>query len=104
MSLPFNIGSTISSLKLPGLVLRLNTTELLSFDQDGAYTFPSAVPDGTSYSVSELSTPRDHSYTVTNASGTVQNSDITNVNVSCSTDILLADDYETLSNTPIDPN
>lgn len=99
---PLSVGGTVSGLRLPGLALQLNGEAVLFFDQDGDYTFSAEIAEGTDYAVTEVMTPRAHSCAIANATGTAQSIDITNVNVSCSTDILFADDYEILSDVPVD--
>lgn len=97
----FSIGGTVSGLRAPGLVLDLNGESMLLFEQDGPYTFPLGVIDGGSYTVSTPLVPADHDCQLANEFGTIGGADVTNADVTCTTDILFSDGLETLSATPI---
>ena len=98
----FTVGGTVTGLKLPGLVLELDNGSLLLFDQDGIYNFPTGLPDGADYNVTAPLVSKDHDCSIANASGSIAGADVIDVDVACSTDIEFADDFETLSDTPVD--
>jgi len=83
----YTIGGTVTGLTGSGLVLRDNGGDNLSVTAAGAFTFAPAVPSGMAYSVTVFTQPSNPSQTcaVTNASGTVGTSNVTNVSVVCAT-------------------
>ncbi|MEM7053398.1 MAG: choice-of-anchor D domain-containing protein [Pseudomonadota bacterium] len=88
----FTVGGTVTGLNGTGLVLLNNGGDDLSVTADGAFTFATPLDDGSDYEVTVLtqpSTSRDQQCTVSNASGTLAGSDVTDVAVSC-VDITLA--------------
>ena len=98
----FTVGGTVSGLKLPGLVLELESGSLLLFDQDGTYSFSTGLLDGADYNVTAPLVPDDHGCSIANASGSIAGADVVDVDVACSTDIAFADDFEILSETPVE--
>lgn len=98
------VGGSVSGLKLPGLVLDLNGVSALLFDRDGTFTFPASLANGSSYQVTVLIQPRDHDCIVANGSGTIAGAGISDVAVSCQTDIAFADDFEDLLDSPVPVN
>ncbi len=68
-----------------GLKLQNNGGDDLTRFIDGTYAFATAVPVGSAYDVTVSAQPRtpDQTCTVSNASGTIGNSDVTNVVVDC---------------------
>ena len=83
----FLVGGTVSGLAGSGLVLQNNGTGDLSVAADGTFTFAARVANGGTYAVTVSAQPSGPSQTctVTNGSGTVSGSDVTNVAVVCST-------------------
>jgi large repetitive protein len=83
----FTIGGTVSGLAGRGLVLQVNGGDDRAVNVDGVFTFPTAVPDGTRYSVSVKTSPSNPSQTcaVANGSGTVAAAAVTNIRVTCTT-------------------
>ena len=79
----YSIGGTVSGLS-GQLVLR-NGTENLTVSSNGAFTFATRLTSGTAYAVTVATQPAGQSCTVRNGSGTVQNANVTNVEVSCTT-------------------
>jgi hypothetical protein len=78
----YSIGGTVSGL-LGTLVLR-NGTEQLTVTTNGAFTFPTKVASGANYLVSVFTQPSfAQNCAIQRASGTVQESNVTNVAVSC---------------------
>jgi hypothetical protein len=98
----FTVGGSVGELALPGLVLGLNGDSLLLFDRGVSFTFPDALPEGSTYLVEVLAAPTAHECTVANASGTIGNGDIDNVQVTCTTDIEFADSFESLEPAPVE--
>src|SRR5690606_27918773 len=83
----FRIGGTVSGLEGSGLVLRLDGANDLPIGTDGTFEFPASVPSGNPYSVTVATNPADpaQSCTVTNGEGMVDDADVTDVAVTCST-------------------
>jgi hypothetical protein len=83
----FTIGGTVTGLAGTGLVLQVNGGDDRAINMNGPFTFPTAVPQGTRYSVSVRTSPSNPSQTctITNGTGTVTAA-VTNVLVTCRTD------------------
>jgi len=81
----FTIGGTVLDLEGSGLVLRNNGGDELRIDSDGRFTFDTALPVGSTYNVTVAEQPRDPEQTcsVSNGSGAVGSSNVTNVTVRC---------------------
>jgi hypothetical protein len=83
----FAVGGTVSGLAGGGtLVLQNNLGDDLTILADGTYAFPTPVLSGGVYAVTVLSKPPSQACVVSNGSGTVGTSAVTNVNVVCSAD------------------
>lgn len=81
----YTIGGSISGLAASGLVLA-NGTDTLSVAANAAqFTLPTGVASGASYDVTAQTQPASQICTVSNGSGTVGTSDVTNVAVNCLT-------------------
>ena len=82
-----SIGGQVSGLEGSGLALRINGQETIAIEVNGAFTFPTLLPDGTSYAVSIVSQPSQPAQTcgVNAASGVVDGSDIDDIQVICIT-------------------
>lgn len=82
----FQIGGSVSGLAGAGLSLRLNDAETLAIHSNGTFTFSMQLSSGSPYSVAIASQPSDpaQSCTISNASGEVGGSDVSNVRVVCS--------------------
>jgi hypothetical protein len=83
----FAVSGTVVGLMGRGLVLQNNGADDVGVSADGEFRFPSALASGATYNVSVRTQPTDpnQSCTVTNARGTIGNSNVSNVVVSCST-------------------
>ena len=83
----FTIGGTVSNLEGSGLVLRNNGGDDLTIDADGAFHFDTALPSGARYDVRIAEQPRnpDQTCTVERGAGTVGDSNVTNIAVTCET-------------------
>ena len=80
----YTVGGSVFGLS-GTLVLENNGGDALTLNADGAFTFSNALPPGSTYLVTVQSQPATQACTVTNGSGTITNTNITNVTVNCST-------------------
>jgi hypothetical protein len=82
----FTLGGAVSGLAGAGLVLH-NGTESLPISANGPYTFTTQVPSGGSYAVTVTAQPTVPSQicAVANGTGTVGATNVTNLNVTCTT-------------------
>lgn len=78
----YKIGGTVVSLS-GTLTVSNNGTDFLTLASNGAYTFPSAILSGNSYSVAVQSQPTNQNCVIQNAQGTVGSSDISNIDITC---------------------
>lgn len=79
----FSIGGTISG--LTGTVtLQNNGADDLSISTNGNFTFSKSLVNNATYSVTVLNQPSGQSCTVSNGTGTITSSNISNVSISCS--------------------
>ncbi|MBU1189574.1 MAG: choice-of-anchor D domain-containing protein, partial [Gammaproteobacteria bacterium] len=83
----FSVGGSVSGLLGSGLVLQNNAGDNLAIGADGSFSFATALDDGSTYNVSVFSQPASPSQTcaVSNGTGALAGSDISNVSVSCVT-------------------
>lgn len=84
----YSVGGTVSGLSGAGLVLSLNAgAQTMNIAANGAFSFPTALASGASYAVTVQTQPGNPTQTcsVTNGSGTVTSSNVSNVAVTCST-------------------
>lgn len=79
-----SIGGTISGLT-GTVVLQNNGGDNLSRNSNGSFTFSTPVAQGAPYNVTVLTQPAGQTCSVTNGSGTAGSSNITNIQVTCST-------------------
>ncbi|MCC6594898.1 MAG: hypothetical protein IT477_00155 [Rhodanobacteraceae bacterium] len=92
----YTVGGSVTGLVGSGLVLSLNGgAQSLPVSANGSFTFPTALPDGSSYAVTVATQPTapDEVCTVGNGSGTLAGADVTNVTVSC-IDRIFADGFD----------
>ena len=80
----FTIGGRARGLTGPGLVLRNNGRDDLAINDDGDFTFATAVSVGASYNVTIAAQPSNQTCTVENGTGVVSGR-VTNVEVDCTT-------------------
>ncbi|MDX6849296.1 choice-of-anchor D domain-containing protein [Gilvimarinus sp. SDUM040013] len=82
----FTVGGTVSGLAGTGLVLQNNGGDL-AIATDGAFTFPTAIDDGSTYNVTVATQPSAPSQNcvVNNPTGTMSGADVSNVEVICTT-------------------
>ena len=83
----YTVGVTVSGLTGSGLVLQDNGGDDLSISTDGSFTFATAIPDGSAYSVTVLSNPTGPNQicAVSSGAGSVSGGNVTSVTVSCAT-------------------
>jgi hypothetical protein len=80
----YTIGGTISGLTASGLVLQDNGANNLAITANGTFTFSTPVPSGGTYAVTVLTNPSGETCVITNGSGIVGVSNVTNIAVNCS--------------------
>jgi hypothetical protein len=81
-----SIGLTVTGLAGTGLVLQDNGGDNLTVNQNGVYTFATAIPTGTAYKVTVLTQPSVPAQICSVASGTgTANANVGNIVVTCST-------------------
>jgi len=82
----YTVGGTIAGLS-GTMVLQNNNGNNLAVSANGAFTFTTQLTGGSAYSVTVLTQPTGPSQTctVTNGSGTIGSTNVTNVSVSCTT-------------------
>ncbi|PJZ47236.1 LamG-like jellyroll fold domain-containing protein [Leptospira brenneri] len=85
----YTVGGTISTLTIPfgvnTFVLQNNLGDDLTIAGNGTFTFNTAIPTGTNYSVTVLSGPQNPWQTcnITDGTGTVGSAAITNIAIAC---------------------
>jgi hypothetical protein len=86
----FTIGGNVGGLTGSGLMLSLNAgAQTLPVSASGAFTFPTALPNGSNYAVTVGTQPSGQSCTVANGGGQLNGADVTNVSVTCSSSAFL---------------
>ena len=85
-SVTYTIGGTVSGLAGAGLVLQDNSGDNLPVTKNGGFTFPTALPSGSSFSVTAFAQPASptQTCTVTGGGGTAT-ANITGILVNCAT-------------------
>lgn len=79
----YNVGGSISGLRASGLVLTNGLSNVRPSSSATSFTFPLKQAANSSYSVSVSTNPEGQTCTVSNGSGTISTSSITNVSVTC---------------------
>ena len=84
----FTVGGSVSGLAGSGLVLQNNAGDDLTISANGVFTFPTPLNDGSAYNVTVASQPGmpNQFCSVTNGSGTLAGANVTNVQITCTTD------------------
>ena len=80
----YTIGGTISGLS-GSVGLQNNGADDLTLSSNGSFTFSTPLLDSSSYNATVLLQPASQTCSITNASGTVSGSNITNISVNCVT-------------------
>ena len=83
----YSVGGTVDGLAGSGLVLQNNGGDDLKISANGSFTFSTAVANESEYAITIKTQPRAFSQTctVSNGSGTIDTSPVSNVRVSCVT-------------------
>lgn len=81
----YTLGGTVSGLS-GTVVLQNNSGNDLSITADGSFTFTTALADASTYAVTVLTQPTGQTCSVSNGSGTISTSNVTDVTVTCVTD------------------
>jgi N-acetylneuraminic acid mutarotase len=79
----YNISFTVSGLIDSGLILQNNGADNLTVSSNGSFNFPTPLATGSNYSVAILTQPVNETCAVTNGSGTVVGTNITDILVTC---------------------
>ncbi len=79
----YTIGGTLSGLTGAVIALQNNGGDQITLNANGPFTFDQAVATGSTYAVTVSAQPAGQTCSVTNGSGTVANSNVTNVQVIC---------------------
>jgi hypothetical protein len=85
---PITVGGSVSGLTGSGLVLQLNGANDLAVNANGRFNFPNVLAKGSSYSVtvkSSPSAPVRQTCSVAQGSGSIVNSPVNNISVTCVT-------------------
>jgi len=82
----FSVGGTVTGLEGRGLVLQINAGDDLAVSDNGSFTFPDALADGSPYTVTVKTQPLnpDQVCRVSNDSGTISGADVSDIQVHCS--------------------
>jgi len=86
----YNIGGSSSGVGSLGLVLQKNAVDDLDINGDGVFVFANGLDDGSAYEITIKSHPAGRTCALSNATGTVNNANITNVSVVCFTTNILS--------------
>ncbi len=78
----YSVGGSVTGLN-GSLTIQNNTTDNLTINANGAFTFGSFVLDKESYGVTIITQPTDQICYISNGSGTIDGSNINNISISC---------------------
>ena len=83
----FTVGGAVSGLAGSGLQLQNNAGDTLNVTQNGSFTFATALASGAGYAISITANPTSpiQQCALTNGSGTVGGSNVTNAAIACTT-------------------
>jgi len=83
----FSVGGTVSGLVGSGLVLQNDNGDVRAITSNGPFTFPTELIDGANYEVTVQSEPTGPNQIceIANGTGTINASDVTNIQVTCAT-------------------
>ena len=80
----YTAGGTVSGLS-GTVTLQDNGADSTPLSSNGAFTFSTPIAEGSSYNVTVLTQPAEQTCTVSNGSGTMGSSNVTNVSLNCVT-------------------
>lgn len=89
----YSVGGTVTGLQ-GSITLRNNATDILTLSSSGGFSFNPKLNSGVSYNVDIQTQPAGQTCTVSNASGIIDNADVTNVMVACVDNITLSGSYQ----------
>lgn len=84
-NLAYNVSGTLTGLTAGTVSLLNNGTDSLTLSANGTFTFPKPVANGAIYRVTIQTQPATQFCTVSNATGIISGSNVTNVSVNCTT-------------------
>lgn len=79
----YSIGGSVSGLIASTLILQNSNGETLTISRNGPFTFPSALPSGSLYSVTVQTQPAGQTCSISNGSGRVLTTNIDNIVLTC---------------------
>ncbi len=79
------VSGTITGLTIGTVTLLNNSVNSTSLSTNGSFTFSTPIAEGSTYHVTVGTQPIEQTCTITNGSGTMSSSDVTNVTVNCVT-------------------
>lgn len=80
----YTLGGTVSGLAGTGLILQNNGGDNIPLDTNGLFTFATPATEGTPYNITVYQQPVGQTCSITNGSGILGGSNITNISVNCS--------------------
>ncbi|HEX4050584.1 MAG TPA: hypothetical protein VHY19_06895 [Steroidobacteraceae bacterium] len=86
----YSIGGTVAGLTASGLVLQDNGADSLSISGNGIFTFRTEISSGANYTVTVFAQPSGQTCTTSDSSGTLANTNVTNVTVSCTNNVVIS--------------
>ena len=89
----YSVGGTVTGLQ-GSITLRNNITDVLTLSSSGSFSFNTKLNSGVSYNVDIQTQPAGQTCTVSNASGIIDNADVSNVMVACVDNITLSGSYQ----------
>ena len=98
-----SVGGTISGLT-GTVVLQDNGGDNLTLTANGTFTFATALSSGQAYNATVATNPIGQTCTVTNGTGTVASTNITNITVTCTTSASTVSDNFARANGSLGPN
>lgn len=78
-----SVSGTVDGMADTDLVVQNNAGDFLSISENGDFTFPTALGDGSSYAVTIFQQPDNQTCRIINGSGIIQGGDIHDVGISC---------------------
>ncbi len=79
----YAIGGSVSGLTGEGLVLQNKGEDDLAITSNGRFTFPTRLESGSDYVISIATQPAGQTCSLSNASGTLDNHDVTDILINC---------------------
>lgn len=79
----YSVGGTVEGLIASGLVLQNNNNDELAISKNGNFVFPTELENGSDYDVTIESYPVGQTCYIEDGNGTINGTDITDVNVVC---------------------